>query len=148
MEDKTMELLTIEETNEYMNLGYQRKQRIREACQNKINVCGVTKPAYVQLRAGGTIARIVWYVDRVKHYTYGNVVLRDVQLGTKKPTFYIYEHNRLIRIDTEHKDRSSYKVHQFVPMMEYCIYERGDKAIAEYDKIRLDKYKNYVTNLK
>lgn len=108
----------------------------------------LTKPAYVQLRAGGTIARIVWYVDRVKHYMYGNVVLRDVQLGTEKPTFYVYAQNRLICIDCEHKKRSSYKVHQFVLMMDYCVYAQGDREIAEYNRIRLEKYKNYVTNLK
>lgn len=124
------------------DIWYETRKRssINDNVQNSINVNGLTKPAYVQLRCGGTIARIVWYVDHKKHYIYGNVVLRDVHANTEKPTFYIYAQNRLIRVDTEHNKRSSYEVRQFVLMMDYCQYPSGDELIKEYDKIRKESY--------
>lgn len=128
-----MELLTMEEAKSYKAQSY---QRIREACQNKINETDLTRPAYVSLRAGGTIARIVYYVDRVKHYFYGNVVLKDNRDNPEKPTFYVYAQNRLIRIDCEPKKNSSYKVHQFVLMMDYCTYKTGDDALYAYEQHR------------
>lgn len=153
-EGKKVYRVTIEAVKKYIDkidgkpMDFMKHQRIIENMNNKIKSAGITKPAFVQLRCGGTIARVIYYVEGTRYYFYGNIVLRDFHVGGNNPTMYIYAQNRLVRLDCEHieGEKGSYKVHQIIPMMDYCVYERGDQILAEYDKFRLEQYKNNINN--